>query len=850
MDLLPVANPSLRSKQEHVARYKEFLGQKWPGTSLTEQLRRGVATLLLEMGFHLQETKQVKQLGFWKALDDSAAEEVRREYRTLIDRKWPGVGLEQQLCRAPSDWVENPIGVKRLHDGLKTATGDGAASNAAERVDGGAWPSAAQRGQAPQPAVQGRVLGRNSLGNGLMESQNGLPALLPQSCPARPSDMGALGGTLAGSPAPAVQDQGAGQAVRVASSQAEAVAAVAKLRSHRILAVHSESDGAGRDAHLWFRSRRADLLEDGGKTLIMHDCRKVVEALFYQLHVRPAAVVDTQVVHALLTHYHALAGEAVPEEGEQRVSLPTLLALHGLPAGRDHADVAEEVRSKPSLWAQRPLAARLQQYAASKVSSLLDLHEHLQARLQQAQLLPCIVLSNAHGQSLLDPCDRPGQQSAAYRAAVKLPINVDLEMTFMSLPGGRLTPNYAPFLRRNDVQPEGAASGREDAEAAAAEADTLHSICTCLPPHVRPHLLACLEPAVRLQLIKQLAGTCASEMGSTAALDGVAATSEPGQILDAGPWDEVAGRPLCQAERGMAGLGLPLPHRRPPGVARHAAPHQRHPRPHAGHRPHLPHRPPCARRGPADAGFAGQPACGARLGLPGVGKTTLLRDVTNLLADRFQRRVVVVDTSDEIGGAGEEAHPCIADARRIPVREGRAQYEVVLEATKNHTPEVLVVDEIGSAQEAAALKGIAQRGVIMVATAHGVSLQGLLKNPDLNSLVGGVGPVTLGDAEARASNRGVKTRLERKGAPVFCTLVEVTGYGELRVHTNVAASVDALLANQAPAVQHRRLMPDGRMVVRFETAALGGHAEGGDAQGPAESLVLAPWVKELLPLVQ
>jgi stage III sporulation protein SpoIIIAA len=180
------------------------------------------------------------------------------------------------------------------------------------------------------------------------------------------------------------------------------------------------------------------------------------------------------------------------------------------------------------------------------------------------------------------------------------------------------------------------------------------------------------------------------------------------------------------------------------------------------------------------------------LGRPGVGKTTMLREVARVLADDFGKRVVVVDTSNEIAGDGDIPHPGIGDARRMQVRTPPEQHNVMIEAVENHMPEVIVIDEIGTELEAQAARTIAERGVQLVGTAHGNTLDNLMLNPTLSDLVGGIAPVTLGDEEAR--RRGTqKTVLERKAPPTFDVLVEIVERDNVIVHRNVAETVDAIL---------------------------------------------------------
>jgi stage III sporulation protein SpoIIIAA len=204
------------------------------------------------------------------------------------------------------------------------------------------------------------------------------------------------------------------------------------------------------------------------------------------------------------------------------------------------------------------------------------------------------------------------------------------------------------------------------------------------------------------------------------------------------------------------------------------------------------------------------------LGRPGVGKTTLLREAARVLADEARRRVVIVDTSNEIAGDGDIPHPGIGRARRMPVPTVKAQHAVMIEAVENHMPEVVVIDEIGTEQEALAARTIAERGVQLIGTAHGTALANLLVNPTLSDLVGGIQAVTLGDEEAR--RRGTqKTVLERKAPPTFDVLVELVSRDEVVVYTDVAAAVDALLREEQPASERR--MRDGRGQVRTEAVA-------------------------------
>ncbi len=188
------------------------------------------------------------------------------------------------------------------------------------------------------------------------------------------------------------------------------------------------------------------------------------------------------------------------------------------------------------------------------------------------------------------------------------------------------------------------------------------------------------------------------------------------------------------------------------------------------------------------------------LGQPGIGKTTMLREAARILAET--KRVIIVDTSNEIGGDGDVPHPAVGRARRMQVATPSLQHEVMIEAVENHNPEVIVIDEIGRELEAAAARTIAERGVQLIGTAHGRTLENLLINPTLSDLVGGIESVTLSDEEAR--RRGTqKTVLERRSPPTFDVLIEIQKRDHLSVHPDVSAAVDSLVRGVPPEFELR-----------------------------------------------
>lgn len=203
------------------------------------------------------------------------------------------------------------------------------------------------------------------------------------------------------------------------------------------------------------------------------------------------------------------------------------------------------------------------------------------------------------------------------------------------------------------------------------------------------------------------------------------------------------------------------------------------------------------------------------LGRPGVGKTTALREIARVLADDLNKRVVIIDTSNEIAGDGDIPHPAIGRARRMQVARPELQHQVMIEAVENHMPEVIVIDEIGTELEAMAARTIAERGVQLVGTAHGNTIANLIKNPTLSDLIGGIQAVTLGDDEARR-RRSQKTVLERKAPPTFAIAIEMLARQRWVVHEDVAATVDLFLRGVEPVVQVRTIDENGKVTIAEE----------------------------------
>ena len=203
------------------------------------------------------------------------------------------------------------------------------------------------------------------------------------------------------------------------------------------------------------------------------------------------------------------------------------------------------------------------------------------------------------------------------------------------------------------------------------------------------------------------------------------------------------------------------------------------------------------------------------LGKPGVGKTTIIREIARVLSDEMGKRVIIIDTANEIGGNSDIPHPGIGRSRRMQVSETNLQHQVMIEAVENHMPEVIIIDEIGTELEASAARTIAEKGVQLVGTTHGNCLENLIKNPPLADLIGGIQYVTLSDEEAK--RRGTqKSILERKSYPAFQIAIEINEHNNWIIHENVQESVDLLLRGNYSSLQTRQFVNLKKIMIKYK----------------------------------
>ena len=202
------------------------------------------------------------------------------------------------------------------------------------------------------------------------------------------------------------------------------------------------------------------------------------------------------------------------------------------------------------------------------------------------------------------------------------------------------------------------------------------------------------------------------------------------------------------------------------------------------------------------------------LGKPGVGKTTIIREIARVLADEMQKRVIIIDTANEIAGDSDIPHPGIGRARRMQVAKTEFQHQVMIEAVENHMPQVIIVDEIGTELEVLAARTIAEKGVQLVGTTHGNCLENLIKNPPLVDLIGGIQYVTLSDEEAK--RRGTqKSILERKAYPAFEIIIEINHQNSWTIHEDVKQSVDLFLRGNITIGQIRHFYLTEKIKIKY-----------------------------------
>jgi stage III sporulation protein SpoIIIAA len=206
------------------------------------------------------------------------------------------------------------------------------------------------------------------------------------------------------------------------------------------------------------------------------------------------------------------------------------------------------------------------------------------------------------------------------------------------------------------------------------------------------------------------------------------------------------------------------------------------------------------------------------LGKPGTGKTTIIREIARVLSDEMEKRVIIIDTSNEIAGDSDIPHSGIGRARRMQVPQTELQHQVMIEAVENHMPQIIIIDEIGTELEVLAARMIAEKGVQLVGTTHGNCLENLIKNPSLSDLIGGIQYVTLSDDEAK--RRGTqKSILERKAYPAFEIVIEINNPNSWVIHEDVKTSVDFVLRGTSSFEQIRQFQSIEKMQIKYQNSS-------------------------------
>ncbi|DBB17921.1 TPA: PFAM ATPase associated with various cellular activities (AAA) [Trebouxia sp. C0006] len=532
------------------------------------------------------------------------------------------------------------------------------------------------------------------------------------------------------------------------------------------------------------------LIENPRIVKVLHDCRQDAAALLVQKGISLRNVYDTQVAYGLVSCWRSQLGS---QQTIRRLGLQDLLKRVGLRAHQSKSDVRAKMAEDPNLWQHRPLASELQQYAAADVSQLLAVADRSSAMLGTVGQEVVRVLSQASCQLKLPVM--PGTQVTNLE---KLPHNVQTELRFYNNADGVCCDPVFTVLSPADQASISAEHPSTDDFADTPDersnADDMADILELVPETIRAAINAHLDSMNSLYPIR-VTGIVA-DVGRPVRIrfdSTQKGTREYSLSVDLD---------IAEAVQALKGAQKQLQTGRPAD--------------YFGVRNRMSLRGSLHRISAMKGDQGDIQGLTYRVGRHISGKTTLLRDITHMLADTFKKVVIVVDPSQEIAGGGQVPHSCIGSARRMTGTTKQSKHEVLQEAVTNHGPEVIVVDEVYNAKEVAAMADIARCGVAMVATVHGTSLQTLLDNRTLNNLLGGKQEVIVGDQQASNDRKGPsgtrKTRQERREAPLFATVIEVCSHDRWYVYDKVANSVDALLAGKAVTAQLRKYS-NGRMVV-------------------------------------